>query len=131
MKTFSKYLTAGLVAFIAAAGAATATAQQGSPDKVGLDQLASTGSDLSKLHRFEFLLKFPTQKAAERAASKMDVLAFETRVERGKSGTEWLVQGGKRLYPIESDLSGLRDKLNAIAAQEHGSYDGWKAKVIQ
>jgi hypothetical protein len=130
MKTFSRYLASGLLAIIAATGAAVATAQQGSPDKASLDQLAGTGSDLSKLHRFEFLLKLPTQKAAERAASKMDVLAFETNVERGKSDTEWLVHGGKRLYPIESDLNGLRDKLNAIAAQEHGSYEGWKAKAI-
>ena len=104
---------------------------QPSPDKVSLDQLAGSGSDLSKLHRFEFLLRFPTQKAAERAAAKLVQLAFETRVEPGKTGAEWLVHGGKRLYPIESDLNGLRDKLDAIAAQERGSYDGWKARIIQ
>ncbi len=104
---------------------------QQSPDKVALDHLASSGSDLSKLHHFEFLLHFPTQKAADRAASKLLPLAFETKVERGKSDADWVVRGGKRLYPIESDLNGLRDKLNAIAAQERGTYDGWKAKVIE
>lgn len=131
MNSIAKYLLAGVVALAGSSGASVVTAQQASPDKVSLDQLASTGSDLSKLHRFEFLLHFPTQKAAERAATKLMPLAFETKVERGKSDAEWLVKGGKRLYPIESDLSGLRDKLNAVASQEHGTYDGWKAKVVE
>lgn len=129
MNIVSRYLVV-LAALAGAAGASAAAAQQ-SPDKVSIDQLASTGSDLSKLHQFEFLLHFPTQKAADRAASKLLPLAFETKVERGRSDAEWVVRGGKRLYPIESDLNGLRDKLNAVAAQEHGTYDGWKAKVIK
>jgi len=56
--------------------------------------------------------------------------AFETKVEQGKSADEWIVRGWKVMYPVESDLSGLRDKLNAIAAEGHGSYDGWTARVF-
>jgi hypothetical protein len=131
MKIIPRILLAGLVALAGIAGTSVAGAQASSPDRISLDQLASSGSDLSKLHHFDFLLRFPTEKAAERAVSKLVPLAFEATAGRGKSGTEWEVRASKKLYPIESDLNGLRDKLNAIAAQEHGSYDGWKARVIE
>ncbi len=110
---------------------AASSADQGqarSPDGKGLEELAKSGSDLSQLHQVDFFLHFPTQKAAERAAARLEGFAFSTKVERGKSG-QWVVQGTKVMYPVESDLSGLRDKLNAIAAEEHGAYDGWQARI--
>jgi hypothetical protein len=110
---------------------AAPSADQGqarSPDGKGIDQLAKSGSDLSQLHHVDFFLHFPTQKSAERAASRLEAFAFATKVERGKSG-QWVVEAAKVMYPVESDLSGLRDKLNAIAAEEHGAYDGWQARI--
>jgi hypothetical protein len=100
-------------------------------DALALAQLERGGSDLSKLHQFDFLLHFPTQKAAERSTLMLEGLAFSTRVERGKSDAEWLVHAVKRLYPIESDLIGLREKLDDIARQYKGAYTGWKAKVAE
>lgn len=100
-------------------------------DAVALAQLEKSGSDLSKLHQFDFLLHFPTQKAAERSTLMLEGLAFSTRVERGKSDADWLVHAVKRLYPVESDLIGLREKLDDIAHQLKGSYSGWKAKVSE
>lgn len=101
-----------------------------SPDAILLDKLAKSGSDLSKLHRVEFTLHFATKFSAERAEGELIGLAFETKVEQGKSADQWIVHGWKVMYPVESDLSGLRDKLDAIAAEGHGSYDGWSAKVF-
>jgi hypothetical protein len=101
-----------------------------SPDAILIDKLAKSGSDLSKLHRIEFLLRFASKFSAERAEVGLIGLAFETKVEQGKSADEWVVHGWKVMYPAEPDLSGLRDKLNAIAAEGHGSYDGWTAKVF-
>jgi hypothetical protein len=100
-------------------------------DALALAQLEKSGSDLSKLHQFDFLLHFPTQRAAERSTLMLEGLAFATRVERGKSDTEWLVHAVKRLYPVESDLIGLREKLDDIARQYKGAYTGWKAKVAE
>jgi hypothetical protein len=34
------------------------------------------------------------------------------------------------MYPVESDLQGLRDKLQLLAAEGRGTYDGWRAKAI-
>jgi hypothetical protein len=105
-------------------------AQSPSPDAVLLDQLARSGSDLKQLHRFEFLLHFPSKFSAERAEGELIGLAFETRVEQGKSTDQWAVHGWKVMYPVESDLAGLRDKLDAIAAEGRGTYDGWTAKLF-
>lgn len=100
------------------------------PDEQSLEQLARSGSDLEQLHQFEFTLRFPTQKAAERAELELLGLAFDTRQERGRSVDEWLLRGTKRMYPVESDLRGLRDKLDAIAAAGKGTYVGWTARVF-
>lgn len=102
-----------------------------SKDALALAQLEKSGSDLAKLHQFDFLLRFPAQKAAERSTLMLEGLAFATRVERGKSDAEWLVHAVKRLYPVESDLIGLREKLDDIARQYKGTYTGWTAKVAE
>lgn len=99
-----------------------------SPDARLLEQLAGSGSDLAQLHRFEFLLHLPTKSSAERAEGELIGLAFETKVEQGKGADQWLLRGWKVMYPIEPDLAGLRDKLDAIAARGRGSYEGWTAK---
>jgi hypothetical protein len=104
--------------------------QEQSPDAKLIAQLAKSGSDLEKLHSIDFVLRFPSQKAAERAEGELMGFAFDTRTEKGKTDAEWIVHAGKVMYPNEPDLSGLRDKLNAIAARGQGSYEGWKAKVF-
>jgi Regulator of ribonuclease activity B len=100
-------------------------------DGQGLAQLEKSGNDLSKLHEFDFELRFATQKAAERSTLMLEGLAFATRVQRGKTDAEWLVHAVKRLYPVESDLIGLREKLEDIARQHRGVYLGWRAKIAE
>jgi len=101
-----------------------------SADGKALDELERSGSDLSKLHQVDFFLRFPTQKAAERAQLRLEPLAFETKIERARTGDGWMVQGTKRMYPVETDLIGLRDKLEVIADEEQGVYEGWRARAI-
>jgi Regulator of ribonuclease activity B len=110
---------------------AESAAAAATTDGVALAKLEGSGSDLEKLHQFDFLLRFPSQKAAERSTLMLAGLAFATRVERGRSDTEWLVHAVKRLYPVESDLIGLREKLDDIARQHKGAYTGWTAKVAE
>lgn len=100
-----------------------------SPDGKLIDQLSRSGSDLTKLHQIDFALRFPTQQAAERAELQLIGFAFTTRMEPGKTAEERVIRATKVMYPLESDLQGLREKLDAIAAQMRGTYEGWKAKV--
>jgi hypothetical protein len=106
-------------------------AQKPGPDGVALAEMVKQGSDLSKLHNIDFELRFPTQKAADRADLQLLELAFAVEISHGKDDSDWVVKASKHMYPIESDLMGLRDKLNVIAAGGHGTYVGWKAKAIE
>lgn len=99
-------------------------------DAQGIDQLVKAGGDVSKLYTLEFTLRLPSQKAAERAELQVIGFAFATKIERGRSADERVLLATKKMYPVESDLSGLRDKLNAIAADTGGIYEGWKAKPL-
>ena len=40
----------------------------------------------------------------------------------------WVVLAVKSMYPREPDLAGLRDKLNSIATQAGGAYQGWQGR---
>lgn len=101
------------------------------PDATALAKLAAGGADLSALHRFEFLLHFPTQFRADEAVLKLEGLAFAATATRDARSGRWQVIGVKRMYPVESDLLGLRDKLDVIATEGKGSYDGWTARAAR
>jgi hypothetical protein len=99
-------------------------------DAESIAQLAKAGSDLTQLHQIDFVLRFPTQKAGLKAELALQGFAFQTKLQPGKAAAEWIIHAIKIMYPLESDLSGLRDKLEVIAAEGKGSYDGWTAKVF-
>lgn len=106
-------------------------AEEHSTDGKLLDELSKSGADLEQLHRFDFFLRFPTQKAAQQAEFKLIQLAFvDTLIEPADGGNAWKIQASKNMYPVESDLQGLRDKLEVIAREGKGTYLGWRAKAI-
>jgi len=99
-------------------------------DAQSLELLTKSGSDLAKLHQFDFTLRFPTQKAAERAELELMGFAFATKIGPGRTTDERVIVATKKMFPIESDLLGLREKLDAIAANGRGAYEGWRAKLL-
>ncbi len=129
MKTSMNILAAGLLALAGLAQQPAVADEVPTPDAQLLAQLSKSNSDLKKLHQFDFTLRFPTKTAAQAAVLKLIGLAFEVNSEPGKVGNDWVLHASKVMYPIETDLSGLRDKLDTIAAEGHGTYDGWQAKV--
>jgi hypothetical protein len=80
-------------------------AQESSPDAKGIQQLARSGSDLGKLHRIDFTLRFPTQLTAQRAELALIGFAFDTKIERGKAASEWIIHAVKVMYPVETDCA--------------------------
>lgn len=101
------------------------------PDAAGIAKLAAAGADLSLVHRIEFHLHFPTRFKADEAALKLEGLAFATTVTQDSRNKRWQLLGVKRMYPVESDLRGLRDKLEVVATEGKGSYDGWTARAAK
>jgi hypothetical protein len=106
-----------------------ARAQQDADAEV-LAQLKKAGSDLSKPHPIEFFLYAPTKEAAERLASKVKALHFETRVEPSAQGPQWLVLATRSMVPKQADLVLIRDQFTALASAEKGDYDGWGTPVV-
>ena len=78
-----------------------ARAQQ-DPDARVLAQLRKAGSDLSKPHAIEFFLYVPTREAAERLASKLRTIKFETKVAASPQADHWLVSATKSMVPDEA-----------------------------
>jgi Regulator of ribonuclease activity B len=106
-------------------------AQEPTPDAMALEQLAKSGSDLSKLHHVDFILRFPTLEAANFVVPRLLEFAFVIETKPTKTGHDWLIYASKTMYPIMPDFLSLRDKLEAIAAEGHGTYEGWRAKVVK
>lgn len=75
-------------------------ATSATPDARLLAQLETSGADLSRLHRFEFVLHMPAQKAAQRAQMQLLGLAFDTTIARGNQPGGWVVRATKILYPV-------------------------------
>ncbi len=69
------------------------------PDSMAVQQLAKSGSDLSKLHRVEFHLSFPSENAAADAVARLEELAFATTLERDDATDEWVGAGGEDDVP--------------------------------
>ncbi len=126
MKKSARFAAALLAASILASGVVTHAAEP-SADARALEQLARSGANLSKLHRVEFILLFPSEDDAAQAAAHLKELAFATATEHDEPQDKWVVLAAKVMYPVESDLATLREKLNAVAKESHGAYDGWRA----
>jgi hypothetical protein len=107
------------------------SAAEAPSDAQSFEQLAKSGTDLSKLHRVEFQLRFRSEDAAEQAAVRLEDLAFATTIEHDEAENSWVVLASKRMYPVESDLKQLGDKVRTVAADGLGSYEGWRARLTQ
>jgi regulator of RNase E activity RraB len=99
------------------------------PDEAVIVQLQKAGSDLSKPHTLDFYLYFPSQSAAEQAATRMRQTGYAAEVKTAAKGNDWLCLGTKKVIPELSTIQGITRDLNALARSLQGDYDGWEAKV--
>jgi hypothetical protein len=104
---------------------------QSGPDAQVIDQLRKAGSELSKPHPIEFFLYVPTREAAERLASKLITIKFETKITASPQAAQWLVSATKSMVPDEAELMAIRKVFTALAAVENGEYDGWGTPVVK
>jgi hypothetical protein len=100
-------------------------------DESVLIQLKKAGSDLSKPHNIEFFLYFPTQAAAEQAASKIRDAGFHVEVRRAAKGADWLCCATKTMVPDLMALQKIRQDFSSLADSLGGEYDGWGTPVAK
>ena len=98
-------------------------------DESVLVQLKKAGSDLSKPHKIEFFLYFPSQSVAERAALRIRKAGFQVEVRRAAKGNEWLCFATKTMVPELSALQQIRRDFSSLAASLKGEYDGWGTPI--
>jgi hypothetical protein len=104
---------------------------QSGPDAQVINQLRKAGSELSKPHPIEFFLYVPTPEAAERLATKLRKIQFETNVKASPQAAQWLVSATKSMAPDVAELVAIRKVFTALAAAENGGYDGWGTPVVK
>jgi regulator of RNase E activity RraB len=100
-------------------------------DESVLTQLKKAGSDLSKPHKIEFFLYFPSQAAAEQAAPRVRAAGFEVEVRQAAKGNDWLCFTTKTMVPKLSDLQQIRRDFASLTASSGGDYDGWGTPVVK
>jgi len=98
-------------------------------DESVLVQLKKAGSDLSKPHKIEFFLYFPSQSVAERAALRVREAGFQVEVRRAPKGNDWLCFATKTMVPELSALQEIRRDFSSLAASLKGEYDGWGTPI--
>ena len=99
---------------------------QSDPDQQVLDQLKAAGSDLSKPHRIEFFLYFPSEEKAKNAVIDLRKEGLTVEVRTAAIGDDWLCFGTKEMVPKHSELVRLRKVFETIAKKLAGEYDGWE-----
>lgn len=98
-------------------------------DQEVLNQLREAGSDLSKPHKMEFLLYFPTQESATQVADKIKADGFIVEVKRATQGSAWLCLAVKKMVPKRSDIAVIGKRFSALAREFNGEYDGWETSL--
>jgi len=82
----------------------------------------------SKAEFLEHYLYFPKKSHAEAAAQRLRSKGWTVEVKKGADGENWLTLA-KQPAPIEDDIEEIRDKLERLAEELSGEYDGWGARV--
>jgi hypothetical protein len=103
---------------------------QSDADQAALDSLRDAGSDLNKVHPFDFYLYHPDQAGAAQLCSHLQADGFQVTVREGALEGEWLCLASLSFIPSIEKLSELRGKLEGLIEQFGGEYDGWETLVI-
>lgn len=115
----------GLLSFLSGCG------KKADLDESVLIQLKKAGSDLSKPHKIEFFLYFPSQTAAEQAALRIRDGGFEIDVRQAAKGADWLCFTTRTMIPKLSDLQQIRRDFESLTAVIGGDYDGWGTPIVK
>jgi hypothetical protein len=104
---------------------------QSSADAEGIDRLAKSGSDLTRVHAIEFLFYFPSRASADKVCAQLNADGYKVSIEGGAAGTRCVLRATRSMVPLLTELQLLRPTLNELAAREGGLYDSWRAETVK
>ena len=96
-----------------------------------VQQLRSVGSDVSRLHHFDFYLYVPTEAEANAASLKLRSKGLSVEVRRAAKGTNWLCLSKATVVPNTPQITQIGALLAALAREYKGEFDGWEAEVVK
>jgi hypothetical protein len=94
------------------------------------EQLEGLGSDVTKIHVFDFYLYFPSEDAAREAASVLRGRGFMTKVREGADEVSWLCLARVKTVPDMAVLREMGVLFENLVASFSGEFDGWESNVI-
>jgi Regulator of ribonuclease activity B len=102
------------------------------PDKAVLKELRKIGANLSKPREVIHFLYFPTQVAAEKAATHLRGEGYAIDVRPAADAGEnppnpWLMEARIHAVVDETTVAPMRAKFESLAEAGSGEYDGWEA----
>jgi hypothetical protein len=95
------------------------------PDEVMLKQLEDKGIDLSLPLNIQFLIAFPSQFTADKAAIRIKKSGFHVTIITSKR-LDWVIRATKKMVPELSAIQSFRDEFDHITVTFGGKYHGWE-----
>ncbi|HEY7404811.1 MAG TPA: ribonuclease E inhibitor RraB [Candidatus Angelobacter sp.] len=106
--------------------------QSADTDQLQIEQLAKAGIDMSKPQEITFTLHFPDAKSESKGCVSVFGKKFDVESDRPeKEGEKWTCTAIKTMVPELKALQKIRRDFEKIAADNKGSYDGWKIEKKQ
>lgn len=96
------------------------------PDEAMLKQLKDKGIDLSQPLNIQFLIAFPSQFTADKAAIRIKKAGFHITIITSKR-LDWVIRATKKMVPELSAIRNFRDEFSHMTVTFGGKYHGWEA----
>ncbi|MDQ6945682.1 MAG: ribonuclease E inhibitor RraB [Actinomycetota bacterium] len=98
-------------------------------DAAAIEELERAGSHVDAPHELRHYLYFPEKRSAEATAGRLAQLGFEVSVLRRED--QWAVIARHKLVPSAANLENVRQRLEKVAEDSGGEYDGWEAATVR
>jgi hypothetical protein len=99
-------------------------------DRMLLDQIRSSGADLSRPRETTHFLYFVREEGAREAGRRADELGYTVEVRPPIEGIDsWAVIAVRPTVLSERSISEARATLTELAEENAGEYDGWETEA--
>jgi hypothetical protein len=105
------------------------SSKQESWDAKIIEQLRSKGYAPFNEYKVDFFLALPDEGACQRARSRLesDGFSVDTKPMTEKTDLPYSLHASKQMRLIVPDMQALSTRLDALATEFGGRYDGWTA----
>lgn len=94
-------------------------------------QLKRTGSDVSKVHQFDFYFYMPTESRSKGIAEELQKQGLQTRISPSAKGFSWLCLASGAFVPDSPKLREFGELFLKLSTKHGGEFDGWEAEIVR